>query len=84
MTCMVHVLHGMRGIYPTLFTMHWTPSAVPTHSPTHPPRQVYLAVAPSIDSGAYYLDSNLAPSSAAAQDDALALQLWDMSERLCA
>ncbi|MEJ0006734.1 MAG: SDR family oxidoreductase [Steroidobacteraceae bacterium] len=45
---------------------------------------VYLATSPQVEgaSGGYYFDCELKPPSLAAQDDRLAEQLWQVSERL--
>jgi hypothetical protein len=45
---------------------------------------VYLATSPEVQgaSGGYYFDCKLQLPSAAAQDDAAAEQLWQVSERL--
>lgn len=46
---------------------------------------VWLATAPEVEgqSGGYYKRRQLAPTSAAAQDDALAQRLWTLSAALC-
>jgi retinol dehydrogenase 14 len=45
---------------------------------------IYLATATEVEgaSGGYYVDSKLAPTSSAAQDDEAAERLWHVSERL--
>jgi len=45
---------------------------------------IYLAISPQVQgaSGGYYFDCKLTPPSAAAQDDAAAEHLWQVSERL--
>jgi hypothetical protein len=45
---------------------------------------VYLAASPEVQgaSGGYYFDCKLSTPSAAAQDDAAAERLWQVSEKL--
>lgn len=46
--------------------------------------QVYLATSPDIQSGEYYADCTISPSTAESRDATLGRALWQLSEKMVA